>query len=132
MTDPRHLARVIAMQTLFVYFNREKINIDESMSHAVSLLNNIKIDQVLSKTLVNWVIKNQKKIEKIVLDKLNDKNLLKIDMLTMSILYIGVYELYFDKTKLAEAIIVNEAVELCKEYWKEKSSWLVNAVLSTK
>ncbi len=132
MTNPRHLARVVAMQTLFVYFNREKINIDESMSHAVSLLNNMKIDQDLSKTLINWVIKNQKEIEKIVLDKLNDKNLLKIDMLTMSILYIWVYELYFDKTKLAEAIVVNEAVEICKEYWKDKASWLVNAVLSTK
>ena len=132
MISQRHLSRIIAMQTVFVYLNRWKINIEENLNHASTLLEHVLNNINFAKVLVEWVIENEDKLQKLVLEKLSDKNLNKIDLLTMSILFIWMYELHFDETNLAEAIIINEMVELCKQYGKEKSAPLVNAVLSTK
>ncbi len=132
MITQRHLSRIVAMQTVFVYLNRGEINITENIEYAKTLLSHNLNNNVFSQELVEWVLKNEEKIRDIILENVVEKSLSKIDWLTMAILYIWVYELNFVKEKLAEAIIVNEAVELCKEYGKETSSSLVNAVLSTK
>ena len=83
-----------------------------------------------AKEISEGVLANTEKIRKKILENTTDKSLAKIDRLTMSVLYIGTYELCFAKNKQAAAIIINEAIELAKEYGKDTCPSLVNAILS--
>ena len=52
----------------------------------------------------------------------------KIAKLDLAILHLSIYELIFEKSQPPKAII-NEAVELAKEYGSEKSFSYINAIL---
>jgi N utilization substance protein B len=107
-TDPRHLKRREAVKTLFAETFTHQDSLPEL---ALDILKNkAKIDKKIQTAAPEWPI-----------DKLN-----KIDL---TILRLAVYELEAGETP--PKVIIDEAVELAKEFGSESSSSFVNGVLGT-
>lgn len=108
-TDPRHLKRAKIVQYLFASsFSKKSIS---SRSLLIKPIHNLisKIDPLIEESAPQFPI-----------DKIS-----KIDV---AILRLAVYELLFVK-KEPKKVIIDEAVELAKEYGGEKSPSFVNGVL---
>ena len=106
--DPRHIKRREAVKILFAetYTNQE--NIPDLVSEIMSKKD--AVDAEIQKAAPTWPI-----------DKLN-----RIDL---AILRLAVYELSTAKTP--PKVIIDEAVELAKEFGAESSPSFINGVLGT-
>ena len=107
-TDPRHLKRREAVKVLFAETFAKQPKLPEMVVNIHK--KEKKIDKLIAKAAPEWPI-----------DKLN-----KIDL---AILRLAVYELGYEKTP--PKVIIDEAVELAKEYGSESSSSFINGVLGT-
>ncbi len=106
LSDPRHQKRIALMQRIF------SLSFPQSKKPALSSL--IKdlpaIDQKIQDAAPEWPVD-------------------KIAKIDLAILRLAVYELITRKEP--EKVIIDEAVELAKEFGNEKSSKFVNGVLGT-
>ncbi|MBI4215527.1 MAG: transcription antitermination factor NusB [Parcubacteria group bacterium] len=126
----RHLARTIAMQTLYEWdFNHG------SPEQAVEVLErNMKDfapefdDGGFSKELIEGVVKNLSEIDKVITQYAPEWPLEQIMVIDRNILRIGVYELKF-ASEIPEKVAINEAIELAKTFGGESSGKFVNGVL---
>lgn len=107
-TDPRHLRRREAVKFLFAQTFTAQPNPPELVQKILEKQN--EIDQMIKLSAPEWPI-----------DKLN-----KMDLV---ILRLAIYELKFENTP--PKVIIDEAVELAKEYGSESSSSFINGVLGT-
>ncbi len=107
-TDPRHLKRREAVKFLFA----QTFTVQPSPPELVQkiLKKEIKIDKLIAQAAPQWPV-----------DKLN-----KIDL---AILRLAVYELENEDTP--PKVVIDEAVELAKEFGSESSSSFINGVLGT-
>lgn len=107
-TDPRHLRRREAVKVLFAQTFATQPSPPELVQKI--LRKEKKIDKLISVAAPQWPV-----------DKLN-----KIDL---AILRLAVYELENEDTP--PKVVIDEAVELAKEYGSESSSSFINGVLGT-
>ncbi len=104
--DPRHKKRQNIVQQLFgVEFHAQTVGseAEDIMKHKVSIDKNIK-------------------------DAAPDFPVDKINKIDLAILRLATYELLFDK-KEPENVVIDEAVELAKEFGGETSPGFINGVL---
>src|SRR3990167_2427375 len=126
----RHLARTIAMQTLFSWdFNgkREKdLNnlIEQNFKQFAPKFN----DHGFVKAIISGVIKHEAEIDKYITKYATEWPLDQITIVDRNILRIGVYELVFNKDIPAK-VAINEAIEIAKNFGGESSGKFVNGVL---
>ncbi|OGF23921.1 transcription antitermination factor NusB [Candidatus Falkowbacteria bacterium RIFCSPLOWO2_02_FULL_45_21] len=126
----RHLARTIAMQTLFSWdFNgkREKDLsrlIEQNFRQFAPQFN----DHGFVKAIIKGVIKNEAEIDKYIIKYATEWPLDQITIVDRNILRIGVYELVFDQDIPAK-VAINEAIEIAKAFGGESSGKFVNGVL---
>lgn len=106
-SDPRHLRRREAVKMLFQTFAKQ-----EGMPELVQkiLKQKGKIDKKIQEAAPQWPIENLNRID-------------------LAILRLAVYELENGDTP--PKVVIDEAVELAKEYGSESSSSFVNGVLGT-
>ncbi len=110
--DPRHHKRIIIVQNLFSHtFTKDPANF---------------LNATDEKTLK--VIENEKNIDDLIAKYAPKFPLDRIAKVDLSILRLAVYELIIEKTE-PQKVIINEAVELAKQFGGEKSYAFVNAVL---
>ena len=125
--DIRHNARVLALTNLFCFmfaeeeelystilYKEEVGNIDYDLEFYHVLYNGVKdnleeIDYQIEKFAPEWPIKNIGKIDLIILR-------------------IAIFEILFEKSK-EQSIVVDEAVELAKEFGNDNSSKFIHGVL---
>jgi N utilization substance protein B len=107
-TDPRHLRRREAVKALFAETYTTQPNLPELVKNILSEKD--KINKIIEKSAPQWPI-----------DKLN-----KIDLV---ILWLAIYELEHEDTP--PKVVIDEAVELAKEFGSESSSSFINGVLGT-
>ncbi len=130
----RHLSRSVVLQTLFERdFNESrpsdiknilKRNIDE---FALGLE-----DFKFAEALINGIIKNEKKIDKIIEKAAPEWPISQIAAVDRNVLRIGLYELLFgNKKEVPYKVAINEAIELAKAFGGESSGKFVNGVLGT-
>ena len=126
----RHLARTIAMQTLFSWdFNGKKekdLNdlIEQNFKQFAPKFN----DHGFVKCIINGVIKNEAEIDSYITKYATEWPLDQITIVDRNILRIGVYELVFDKD-IPSKVAINEAIEIAKTFGGESSGKFVNGVL---
>lgn len=113
--DPRHRRRQKAVKALFALsFNqvaqRKKTAPSYPLAEKVAAKIPL-IDKIIIKAAPKWPIE-------------------KINRIDLAILRLAVWELCFQK-KNPPKVIINEAVELAKEYGSENSPSFVNGVLGT-
>ena len=126
----RHLARTIAMQTLFLWDFKGKNNseleaiIGEVFANFAPQFN----DQGFVENLVKGVTKNLAEIDKYITKHATEWPLDQITNVDRNILRIGVYELVFNQ-EIPAKVAINEAIEIAKTFGNESSGKFVNGVL---
>lgn len=106
--DPRHIKRREAIKILFAQEF---------------------VDQRSKSELVTNILKEKKLLNKIITSSAPTWPIDKINKIDLSILYLAVDEMLNSNTPYK--VIIDEAVELAKEYGSEASSSFVNGVLGT-
>lgn len=127
----RHLARTIAMQSLFAWdFNGNsgdlKAIVTENLSQFAEKLD----DTAFVFDLVNGVVSKLSEIDKILTETAPEWPLEQITVVDRNVLRLGIYELMFLKDAPPK-VAINEAVELGKTFGGESSGKFVNGVLGT-
>lgn len=110
--DPRHIARVNAMKNLFKNsFNKTAVPEKNSIEAQV-LAKSKQIELLIARNAPSWPINQVAQID-------------------LAILKLAIWELLFKKDKEPYKAIVDEAVELAKEYGSDMSASFVNGVLGS-
>jgi transcription antitermination protein NusB len=105
-TDPRHLKRIKLMQELFTWdFQKGK--------HPKE---------------ISEIVENLDKIDDIIKDSAKDRPIEEINRIDLAILRLGVFELIIKKDTPAK-VVIDEAVELGKEFGSDSSSSFINGAL---
>ena len=126
----RHLARTVAMQTLYERdFHGGKM--DDSDAATTRNLEEFAPgldDKGFAKELVDGVLKHQKDIDATITKYAPAWPLPQITIVDRNILRIGVFELKHSDT-VPSKVAINEAIELAKTFGGESSGKFVNGVL---
>ena len=131
MASHRHLSRIAVMQTLFTLKKREQKNPPEDLlSYTISEFASLIDDDTFAKSLLEGVIIYQEDIQKIIMEKASQFSLEKFDAVELSVLEIAIFELSFMEEKTPVPVVINEAVEIAKEFGTDSSGRFVNGVLA--
>jgi N utilization substance protein B len=128
----RHLARTIALQSLYEWdFNQKSAaDLKKIVAHNVAeFAPGLKEDQFIQE-LVDGVLKNRQEIDAKIVKTAPEWPLDQITMVDRNVLRIGIYELQYDK-QIPPKVAINEAIELAKTFGGESSGRFVNGVLGT-
>lgn len=110
-TDPRHLKRREAVKVLFAQeFTRTP-------------------QKGAGSDLVKKVFSEIKKIDKLISSAAPERPITDLSKIDLAILRLAIYELKFTDTP--PKVVIDEAVELAKEYGAESSSSFINGVCGT-
>lgn len=125
----RHLARTIAMQSLFLWdFNAKTGDLNEIIRQNFNNFAPNFDDKGFSEHIVDGVIRHIDQIDKYITKYATEWPLDQITIVDRNILRIGVYELVFSKD-IPEKVAINEAIEIAKTFGGESSGKFVNGVL---
>lgn len=130
----RHLSRSIVIQSLYEWdFTGQK---PEKLKKIIE--RNIKEfgpgleDQTFVWQLVNGVVENLSKVDRIIERAAPEWPIRQIDIVDRNVLRIGLYELLFGKKEeVPPKVAINEAIELAKTFGGESSGKFINGVLGT-
>jgi len=128
----RHLARTIALQTLYQWdFNGKPaedivIMLEKNLGQFAPEFD----DNKFSENLVRGVIKNLNEIDKEISGHAPEWPIDQITIIDRNVLRIGIYEMVFDND-IPDKVAINEAIELAKAFGGESSGKFVNGVLGT-
>lgn len=129
--DPRHTARKLAMSSIFSWLFLDS---DHAACMALSKeLLNVKeenADTELTNSIVAGVTKDLDEIDGIIKNCAPEWPLEKISKIDLVILRIAVFELVYG-TSIPNKVVIDEAVELAKEFGNDTSSKFVNGVLGS-
>jgi len=131
----RHLARSIAMQSLFEWdFNKK----DPLLLDAIVEKNIQEFGPGLEEEinfvsrLINGVVNNLEKIDSIIEKAAPEWPIDQITAVDRAVLRLGLYELLFGNTEeVPPKVAINEAIELAKSFGGDSSGKFVNGVLGT-
>lgn len=126
----RHLARTIAMQTLFNWDFQGKPDCDfeEMIKNNFSSFAPNFNDQGFVSGLVRGVKDNLSQIDKYIIKYATEWPLEQITLVDRNILRIGVYELVMNE-EIPPKVAIDEAIEVAKSFGGESSGKFVNGVL---
>jgi transcription antitermination protein NusB len=126
----RHLARTIAMQSLFLWDFKGKP--DKELPEIIkNIFENFAPqfnDQGFVENLIKGVIKHIDEIDVYITKYATEWPLDQITIVDRNILRIGVFELVFNDD-IPEKVAINEAIEIAKAFGSESSGKFVNGVL---
>lgn len=120
----RHQARKTVVSLLYSY------DYVQNENHVDSFLEEHKIRNAIREWALDLFYGVQNNLEQIdnTLESILDTNEVShLGGMEKAILRLGVYELLFSKTD--KAVIINEAIELAKEYASDNAPGLINGVL---
>ncbi len=106
--DPRHIKRVQIIQELFAWNSNHGAEIKHQDSRKI-IKNITKLDQLVLQVAPDWPINQLSKID-------------------LAILRLSIFELMIDKS-VPFKVIVDEAVELAKDFGADSSPGFINGVL---
>ena len=134
MASNRHLGRIVILQSLFEHDFRNEVDPNYDL-HEVITRNIAQYEKSLDDTefveeVIKSVIKKQKELDDILGPLAPEWPVDQIARIDKLILRIALYELRFGKNAPPK-VIINEAVELAKEFGGDNSSKFVNGVLGS-
>ncbi len=132
-SDPRHIARILALQKLFEYhFKSKNLKSDKAdYFKDVDLceINEVKkFDRELTQKIVKAVKKHITELDKIIAEYAPERPIEDISQIDLQILRIAITEGFIENITPAK-VAIDEAIELAKEFGGESSSKFVNGVL---
>ncbi len=127
----RHLARTIAMQSLYEWdFNGKKNSLRETAERNLAEQGAGMEEPEFVYALLDGVAQNIAAIDAHIVATAPEWPLEQITVIDRNILRIGIYELVFAK-EVPPKVAINEAVELAKHFGGESSGKFINGVLGT-
>lgn len=108
LSDPRHQKRREAIKALFAESFTHQSDLAELPKHIMADISSI--DQKIEMAAPSWPIS-------------------KINKIDLAILRLAVYEL--ERGQIPPKVVIDEAIELAKEFGSESSASFINGVLST-
>ncbi len=129
-TDPRHLSRELALQSLFSKdFNKDRDNVIEYGLSELSVLDEItEYNKELYKELVSGVRDNIEKIDEIITKFAPQWPIPQMKLVDLQILRMSIFEGFLSQITPPK-VAIDEAIELAKEFGGETSRKFVNGVL---
>jgi len=129
-TDPRHQARILALQELFSrYFNIEDIPIEEiSVKELLGINEMTEYDEKLYDKILDGVIDKKKQIDTLITKYAPQWPIEQMKIVDLQILRIAIYEGFIAKITPPK-VSIDEAIEIARDFGGEVSSKFVNGVL---
>lgn len=132
-SDPRHIARILALQKLFEYHFKIKNLNDKKSDYFKDIdlceINEVKkFDKKLTEKIVQTVKKHIVELDKIIAEYAPERPIEDISQIDLQILRIAITEGFIEKMTPAK-VAIDEAIELAKEFGGDSSSKFVNGVL---
>ncbi len=127
--DIRHNSRVLALSNLFCHMFAEEEEIYSTLLYKDEV-GSFNYDNDLYYKIFNGVINNQPEIDSHISAHAPEWPINNIPKIDLIILRIAIFELMIDKTQ-EKSIIIDEAVELAKEFGSDTSSKFVHGVLGS-
>lgn len=126
----RHLARTIAMQSLYAwdFGGRKDAALAASAKHNTAEFAPEFDDEGFVRELTEGVTRHREEIDALVVQYAPEWPLDQITLVDRNILRLGIYELVFSET-VPSKVAINEAIELGKSFGGESSGRFVNGVL---
>ena len=128
----RHLARTIAMQTLFEWDFHGKQSKEDAIAKLQYNLSDFspkfENDDNFVETTVKGVLENMEEIDALISKYATDWPIEQITIVDRNILRVGVYELKYN-AEIPSKVAINEAIEIAKKFGGESSGKFVNGVL---
>ncbi|TSC57348.1 MAG: putative transcription termination factor [Candidatus Peregrinibacteria bacterium Greene0416_19] len=113
-----------------VLFEREK---HTSVDPSKTLMTNARelgdIDETFAKALLEGVLQKEAEVFDAVQEHAPQWPIERMDPISRAVLLIGAYELLYGNDA-PQAVVMNEAIEMAKEYGTEESGKFVNGVLN--
>jgi len=125
----RHQERIWALQILYSLDLNGTIN-NEEASRAIHNLkeeNELSDDPYYFEELVSGVVNNIEEYDNRINQQAIDWNIKRMPYIDRNIIRIALYEMIQD---VPVGVVINEAVEIAKEYAEEKSARFINGILS--
>ena len=128
----RHLARTIALQTLYQWdFNGKPENaVIDMLNQNLEQFAPEFDDNKFSENLIMGVVKNIKDIDGEISSHAPEWPIDQITIIDRNVMRIGIYEMKYDND-IPDKVAINEAIELAKAFGGESSGKFVNGVLGT-
>jgi len=126
----RHLARTLAMQTLFQwdFMGKPTDNLDEIIHYVRHEFAPEFDDHEYVETTVRGVIQHGKDLDERLTKFAPEWPIQSMTLVDRNILRIGVYELLYNQN-IPSKVAINEAIEIAKSFGGETSGKFVNGVL---
>src|SRR3990167_8918436 len=109
-SDPRHKRRMLTFKRLFEKNFRPDLKFTNGTVAAKISKKQAKIDKLIKKNAPAWPVNQISKVD-------------------LAILRLAIWELLFKKPKEPFKVIIDEAIEIAKEYGSNSSGSFVNGVL---
>ena len=123
----RHQARSYALQALY----QAELIQSKAMKHADRFLDQLETSpevKAFARELIEGTLKYRKYLDRYLRKNLEHWKLSRLSTTVRNILRLAVYELYHHP-ELSHSVVINEAVELCKDFVDDTSHGLTNSVL---
>ena len=123
----RHQSRSYALQALY----QAELLESKAMKHADRFLEQLDTSpevKLYARELVEGTLLNRKHIDRYLRRNLEHWKLTRLSATVRNILRLAAYELYHHP-ELSHSVIINEAVELCKDFVDDSAHALTNSVL---
>lgn len=131
----RHLARTIALQTLYQwdFMHQNNMEIFDIAKRNIQEFAPQFDESEFVLDLVRGVVQNIKKIDELIKKYAPEWPIEKITLIDRNVLRLGIYELKFSskngKKLVPPKVVINEAIELAKSFGSGSSGKFVNGVL---
>ena len=128
----RRKGRVIAFQAIFSW-DVNKNSIHDILKFEWIDIENAKIKDeslIFARLLIKGIIDNISVIDKVIKDHLDNWDFTRISKVDLSILRLSTYSLLFQK-EIAGNIIIDEAVDISRDFSSEDSYRFINGVLDS-
>lgn len=127
MARRRHLSRIAVMQVLFEREQRPQL--DPAQALAMNHEELGEMDDAFAEELLKGVLANEDAMKQAIQDHAPGWTLDRMDPVSRCILQIGAYELLVAK-EAPPAVVMNEAIDIAKEFGTDESGKFVNGVLN--
>lgn len=127
MARRRHLSRIAVMQSLFEREKRPEVDAEEALHRNERELG--EMDREFAHALLRGVLQHEGEIAEAIQAHAPGWTLDRMDPISRCLLFIGTYELLVGKDA-PPPVVMNEAIEIAKEYGTDESGKFVNGVLN--
>ncbi|HPQ79192.1 MAG TPA: transcription antitermination factor NusB [Candidatus Dojkabacteria bacterium] len=129
-TDPRHLARILALQGLYSkYFLQNDVQMEMiPVGELLTIDEFEKYDKDLFEKITKGVIENIEQIDKLIEKYAPQWPIQQMKLVDLQILRIAIFEGFISKITPPK-VSIDEAIEIAKDFGGESSGKFVNGVL---